>query len=306
MMDQQSERAEAAILATLEGSWRPGCQICRCKACANISSLDLKFFIHYGTFGIQRISDYDELVGSDINLLHRLLKNSVTEETGFRAYALYTEAAIRQLDVEDIGESMALHNEAYEYLGEVKVLVQDMHLVWKKKHGETAVTFPFDRILDRSEVHINMPRERVWDYMTQPEFRNTLIGSDGMGIANRAHGRIAPGSVYQCYHGDKWVPQTILEWQPFERMITRESASMVPDLSAIVEYRLDATEGGTRLTKLFAKPTGSFLGCTLIRLLAPVYSRMIGKQVLEAFRREIENDLRAHSEALESEAEFNQ
>ena len=51
---------------------------CRCNACANISNLDLKFFIHYGTFGIQRISDYDELVGSDIILLHRLLKNSVT------------------------------------------------------------------------------------------------------------------------------------------------------------------------------------------------------------------------------------
>jgi uncharacterized protein YndB with AHSA1/START domain len=272
---------------------------CQCNACANISNLDLKFFIHYGTFGIQRISDYDELVGSDINLLHRLLKNSVTEETGIRAYALYTDAAIRQLDVEDIGKTMTPHNEAYEHLGEVKVLVQDMHPVWEKKRGATAVTFPFDRLLDRSEVHINMPRERVWDYMTQPEFRNTLIGSDRMEIANRAQGRIAPGSVYQCYHGDKWVPQVILEWQPFKHMITRESTDMVRDLSVIVEYRLDSTEGGTRLTKLFAEPTGPFLGRTLIRLLAPVFSRSV-KQDLEKFRLEIENDFRAHSEALKS------
>lgn len=44
---------------------------CKCNACANIGGLDLKFFVHYGTFGIQRISDHDELVGSDINLLHR-------------------------------------------------------------------------------------------------------------------------------------------------------------------------------------------------------------------------------------------
>ncbi len=34
---------------------------CKCKACANIANLDLKFFVHYGTFGIQRISDHDEL-----------------------------------------------------------------------------------------------------------------------------------------------------------------------------------------------------------------------------------------------------
>jgi hypothetical protein len=271
---------------------------CQCNACANISSLDLKFFIHYGTFGIQRISDHNELVGSDINLLHRLLKNRVTEATGFRAYALYTEAAIRQLEVEDLGETMTLHSEAYEYLGEVQVLVQDMHPVWEKKRSATAVTFPYDRILDRSEVQINMPRERVWDYLTQPEFRNTLIGSDRMEIANRTHGRVAPGSVYQCYHGEKWVPQTILEWQPFERMITRELSSAFPGLSAIVEYCLDSTEGGTRLTKLFAKPTGPFLGRMLIRLVMPLYSRWIGKRVLETFRFKIENDFKAHSEVL--------
>jgi uncharacterized protein YndB with AHSA1/START domain len=276
---------------------------CRCNACANISSLDLKFFIHYGTFGIQRISDYDELVGSDINLLHRLLKNSVTEETGFRAYALYTDAAIRQLEVEGFSETMTLHKESYEYLGEVKVYVQDMHPVWENKRSATAVTFPYDRILDRSEIHINMPRERVWDYLIQPEFRTALIGSDRMEVANRSHGRIAPGSVYQCYHGEKWVPQTILEWQPFERMITRELSPMSPALSAIVEYHLVSTEEGTTLSKLFAKPTGPFLGRTLIRLLAPIFRR-IGKQAFETFKREIENDYLEHSEALESDAGF--
>ena len=277
---------------------------CRCKACANISSLDLKFFIHFGTFGIQRISDYDELVGNDINLVHRLLKNSVTEETGIQAYALYTVAAIRQLDAESIGETMTPHKDAYEYLGDVNFLVQDLHPVWEKKSSATTVTFPYDQLLDRSEVHINMPHERVWDYLIQPEFRNTLIGSDRMEIANRANGRIAPDSVYQCYHGEKWVPQTILEWQPFERMITREVASYFGGMSAIVEYRLETTEGGTRLTKLFAKPSGPFIGRMLFRLLAPVISRTYQKGVLEAFRLEIENDFRAHNGALKSEAEF--
>ncbi len=62
-------------------------------------------FIHFETLLIQRISDYDELIGSAINLLHRLLKNSDTKATGFRAYALSTDAAIRQLDVEDTGDT---------------------------------------------------------------------------------------------------------------------------------------------------------------------------------------------------------
>jgi hypothetical protein len=61
---------------------------CRCNACANLSSLDLKFFCHFGAFGIQRIGDRQELVGSDVNLIHRLLKNHVAEKPGFRAYTL--------------------------------------------------------------------------------------------------------------------------------------------------------------------------------------------------------------------------
>ena len=61
---------------------------CRCNACANVSSLDLKFFIHYGTFALQDVGDHQELMGSDVNLIHRLLKNSVTAETGVRAYIL--------------------------------------------------------------------------------------------------------------------------------------------------------------------------------------------------------------------------
>jgi hypothetical protein len=44
-----------------------------------------------------------------------------------------------------------------------------------------------------------------------PQFRAYLNDSDRMEIKNRSNGRIAPGSVYQGYHGDQFVPQTILE-----------------------------------------------------------------------------------------------
>jgi len=276
---------------------------CRCNACANISLLDLKFFIHYGSFGIQRISNHNELVGNDINLVHRLLKNSVTETIGIRAYALYTEAAIRMLEVGELAETMTPHHEAYEHLGEVAVWVQDMHPVWERKRSATAITLPSGRIWSRFEVDIHLPRERVWDYLIQPEFRNTLIGSDRMEIANRSHGRIAPGSVYQCYHGDKLVPQTILEWQPFESMIVRELSPLLPEVSAISEYRLDPVEGGTRLTKTSARPDGPLLGRIALRLLTPVFTLLI-KRAFETFKHQIESDYQAHSEAIEEKAEI--
>jgi hypothetical protein len=276
---------------------------CQCNACANISNLDLKFFVHFGTFGIQHIANLDELVGSDINLVHRLLKNTVTEATGFRAYALYTDAAIRQLDVKELGETMTPHNEAYEHLGEVKVWVQDMHPVWEKKRSATAITFPYDKIWGQFEVLIDMPREQVWDYLIQPKYRNTLIGSDRMAIENRAQGRIAPGSVYQCYHGDKLVPQTILEWEPFKHMIVKEVPPMSSGISAINEYRLESIGEGTKLTKTTARPTGPTLGRLLMYLMVPLFRRWV-QQAFDTFGREIEDAYRTHRAAPEQEGEI--
>jgi len=276
---------------------------CKCNACANISNLDLKFFIHYGTFGIQRISDHDELVGSDVNLIHRLLKNSVTEKTGYKAYALFSEAAIRQLDVEDLVQGMTSHTETYEHLGEVGVWVLNMQPVWENKRSAVAITLPTDRIWKQNEVSISMPREQVWDYLIQPEFRNTLIGTDRMEISNRTDGRIAPGSIYQCYHGDKQVPQTILEWQPFESMILKELFPMNHAVSWTAEYHLGSIEGGTRLRRAMSKPVGAAVGRTLLRLMTPVFMRVTQKN-FEAFARQIEDDYRARGEMPESSNEY--
>ena len=44
---------------------------CQINACANVSSLDLKFVIHFGSFVVQKVGSYDELLGPDVNLVHR-------------------------------------------------------------------------------------------------------------------------------------------------------------------------------------------------------------------------------------------
>ena len=264
---------------------------CRCNACANVSSLDLKFFCHFGAFGIQRIGDHAELVGSDVNLIHRLLKNHVAEKTGFRAYTLYTQAAIRQLGLEEFGETMAPHAETYEHLGEVNVWVQDMHAVWEGKRGAAQVQIPPEQILLRFEAEIAMPPLLVWDYLLQPEFRSTLIGSDRQEVVNRAGGRIAPGSVYQCYHGDKFVPQAILEWQPFERILTQDLLPVpFPNTYVLVEYRLLPAAGGTRLLQVFGKPKGPLLGRALMKIMQPMLAGQ-GQKDIEAFKQHIEKDM---------------
>ncbi len=64
------------------------------------------------------------IVGRDVILLHRLMKNSVTEKTGLRAYALLTNACLQR-----IGKSSSItpHAETYEHIGEVACGVYNMH-----------------------------------------------------------------------------------------------------------------------------------------------------------------------------------
>jgi hypothetical protein len=94
---------------------------CTCRACQSTPMLDLKFMVHHGDFIVQDVAGIRELAGSDVNLIHRLLKNHVSEATGWKAYALFTEAGLDHMGVRPT--SLVEQPEAYEHLGEVKTFV---------------------------------------------------------------------------------------------------------------------------------------------------------------------------------------
>src|SRR5258706_1518434 len=97
---------------------------CTCEACSRIDTLDLKFVTHFGDFAWQSLAGRPTPVGSDVNLTHRLLKNGVEAETGWRGYALFTDTALARLGV-DAG-SMRRRTESYEHLGDVPVASVDL------------------------------------------------------------------------------------------------------------------------------------------------------------------------------------
>ena len=98
---------------------------CDCNACRAIPGLDLKFILHYGEYLLQNVSGRTELVGSDVNLVHRLLKNQVGDETGWVAYALFTNSCLVQLNL----QLDRLHDgvESYEHLGDIETFSLDLH-----------------------------------------------------------------------------------------------------------------------------------------------------------------------------------
>lgn len=70
---------------------------CPCRACRTMNKLDLKICVHNGDDIVQKLGDHEELLGADVIFPHRMLKNRVIEQTGIKAYALFSEAAASAL-----------------------------------------------------------------------------------------------------------------------------------------------------------------------------------------------------------------
>lgn len=98
---------------------------CPCRACRALPTLDLKFMVHHGEFIIQQVAGIRDLLGTDVNLLHRLAKNRVSEATGWKGYALFTEQGLERMQAEK--DSFLQQTESYEHLGEVETYVMDLH-----------------------------------------------------------------------------------------------------------------------------------------------------------------------------------
>lgn len=98
---------------------------CSCRACVAIPTLDLKFMVHHGSFMIQHIAGIRDLLGHDVNLVHRLMKNQVSQSTGWKAYALFTHPSLKQMQAD---KGIFIQQiESYEHLGDVQTYVIDMH-----------------------------------------------------------------------------------------------------------------------------------------------------------------------------------
>ncbi len=103
---------------------------CPCRACKALPTLDLKFIVHHGEFVIQQVAGIHDLLGTDVNLIHRLLKNHVAESTGWVGYALFTDQALEHMQCSR--DNYFKRCESYEHLGDVDIYCMDMHVRYEE------------------------------------------------------------------------------------------------------------------------------------------------------------------------------
>jgi hypothetical protein len=106
---------------------------CPCRACQALPTLDLKIILHHGDFVVQQVAGIQDLLGTDVNLIHRLLKNGVSESTGWKGYALFTDQALEHMQCKK--DAYFKRCETYEHLGNVYVYCMDMHARYEQMKG---------------------------------------------------------------------------------------------------------------------------------------------------------------------------
>jgi hypothetical protein len=106
-----------------------------------------------------------ELIGSDVILAHRLLKNTVTETHRLRGYALVTDACA---DILGLSGRRLPHVERYDDVGEVSCGLVDLSARWRAEEatGRNVVAREDAALL--FEADIGAPPQHVWTAMTDP------------------------------------------------------------------------------------------------------------------------------------------
>ncbi len=223
---------------------------CPCQACQMIGSLGLKFIVHRGTYSRQLIAGVVQLYGTDVNLVHRLLKNTVP----LREYVLATDAASaswperaragyiaapQRYDVGDVGAAyLDLAPVRVDALREDRLVVSDAEAKLRMSRRYAA------------------PPEQVWQLMTDPVARKRIMQVPKLDFQDGARGSLV-GAEYHCEHGGDHATifRVLRAEQPSELTITVE----FPFVGRI--YRTDrvAHEGaGTRIDTAvyWDEPTG--------------------------------------------------
>lgn len=229
---------------------------CDCNACVLIPRLDLKFVAHHGRFGRQHVAGREELSGSDVILVHRLLKNGVVDELGHHGYALYTDAVVAAMGVDPGALRMRRHTEDAEELGSIGGWVQDLHERWTEERERRRVKVGPADATHSLTYELPASRAVTWSYLTDPGLRATWTPGVKRIDESTPGGRRAAGTRNHCVHGKDVVLEEILDWRPFD-YYTVEVNPQMPVLKPFrITFELEEAADGTRVTERYAPAPG--------------------------------------------------
>lgn len=255
---------------------------CPCDACSNVGDLELKVVVHHGDCVIQNTGGREELAGQDVITAFRLLKNKVKETTGMNAYTLISCDALKAMDLVEYFDKSEFHTEMIEHIGEVEYVVRDMRAAWERRRSSkrTFVELEDDLLLEEWIIPLPVSPDVAFTICTRPDFRGEWIGADKVDMLNTNKGKIEPGTMYHCHHGDAIFPFEIVDWNPGD-YVTGKYA-LPKGLSMLETMELIEVGEGTMVKIRYTKATSP-------KFMARLSAGKINKQLLSIIGPDKEN-----------------
>ena len=168
---------------------------CPCRACATVQDLGLKFVVHRGSFSRYEVAGRVQLHGNDVNLVHRLLKNTVPGHE----YLLATAAALASWP-ESLRSEFVAAPQRYD-IGEVDASYLDLRPVRDAVWSEEPPKVDPQAAKLRSTARFPGTPEQVFRYFTDPSLRKIWMGLPRVDFHPGARGSLV-GAEYHCIHGE--------------------------------------------------------------------------------------------------------
>jgi uncharacterized protein YndB with AHSA1/START domain len=224
---------------------------CACDACSRIGGLDLKVIAHHGEFAEHTVAGSPEVVGPDVVVAHRLLKNEIAATTGVEAWAFLTDGCVGAGGLDPGELDVIAHTETYEDAGEVTGWVRDLGARWREMERREPVCLSAEDAYVVVGGLCPAPPPRVWEAITEPEqIVRWKEGATGVEMRDPQGGR-GVGSAIHCVHGRQAFDQEVLDWRPFEYFSYRETGPYGPFMWTLALHdRGDATMVEMRVLRL--------------------------------------------------------
>jgi len=221
---------------------------CDCNACVLIPSLDLKFFVHGGSYVVRWIGRNEELTGADVVLVHRLLKGTARDVVGNDAYLVVTAAALDIIG--GVGGALGLtpHVESLD-VGDIDVFVENLQERWIEEENRPHDVVTAETAFGSFSFKLPGAPQQVWPWFTEP--RRKLEWQEGLtSVSEFVEARRGVGTVNHCAHGPSVTVQQIIDWQPFRSFTSRDDVDGT-GIMLTSTTDLSPVDGGTEVTVNF-------------------------------------------------------
>ncbi len=167
---------------------------CPCNACRSVPNLTLKFVAQHGSYSTVTVRGTVDLVGADVNIAFRLLKNHVPSHE----YILATNSVLARLPAL-ARERFIPITEDYD-LGHVEAGYRDLHDLRERAYQQlTQRVTPGDADVTITQT-LDAPPAEVYAEIVRPSTMQRLAGAPNITLKSGARGTLTNAS-YHCEHG---------------------------------------------------------------------------------------------------------